>query len=156
MQCFTSEVHMKRTVLLGQCFYVCITRLLSDLPPMTRKDFPQHNGNREYIFSHRVQDANRGRPKSAIIITRSQSFNGMANPHMGSAGRKDAIHPPAIVLGDSFRHHRSPATLQTTRPHSAGPRAQAGFSFRKSPKVPKVPRPNRALLMFQSVKTGTR
>lgn len=130
--------------------------IVSDLPSMTRKDIPQYNGNRDYVFSHKVHDVNRGRPKSAIIITRSQSFNGMANPHMGSAGRKDSVHPPAVVLGESFRHHKNPVAMQSPRPHQPGMRAPAGFSFRKSPKVPKVPRPNRALLMFQSVKRGIR
>ena len=118
---------------------------------MTRKESPQ-NGSRDYILQRSVHDINRGRPKSAIIVTRSQSFNGMANQQAVMGGRRES--PQGVVLGESFRHHRAPA-VQPPRA-VPGSRGAVGFSFKKSPKVPKVPRPNRALLMFQSVKRGIR
>ncbi|KAL4224801.1 Family with sequence similarity 65 member [Mactra antiquata] len=122
-----------------------------NIPSMTRKDFPQHNGHGEYFNSRSTVNVNRGRPKSAIIVTRSQSFNGMANQHVMGL-RRDGTQ--ALVLGDSFRHHRGPP-MPASRA-SPGSRGAVGFSFKKSPKIPKVPRPNRALLMFQSVKRGIR
>ncbi|XP_052800054.1 rho family-interacting cell polarization regulator 2-like isoform X3 [Mya arenaria] len=118
-----------------------------DIPSMTKQDVSHHQGNQEYRGNRYVQEAKRQRPKSAIIVTRSQSFNGMANQ-----GRKDGAQ--AVVLGDSFRHHRA-SPVPPPRP-VPGARGAVGFSFRKSPKVPKVPRPNRALLMFHSVKRGVR
>ncbi|XP_053384673.1 rho family-interacting cell polarization regulator 2-like isoform X2 [Mercenaria mercenaria] len=124
-----------------------------DFPSMTRKESPQQNGSRDYIFQRTVHDINRGRPKSAIIVTRSQSFNGMANQQAVMGGRRES--PQGVVLGESFRHHRGSPAVQPPRA-APGSRGAVGFSFKKSPKVPKVPRPNRALLMFQSVKRGIR
>lgn len=120
---------------------------------MTRKERPRENGDRDYVYKRSVHDINRGRPKSAIIVTRSQSFNGMANQQVMMGGRRE--NPHAIVLGESFRHHRGGPPVQAPRA-SPGSRGAVGFSFKKSPKVPKVPRPNRAVLMFQSVKRGVR
>ena len=118
---------------------------------MTRKDLSTHNGSHDYRPGHSVHEANRGRPKSAIIVTRSHSFGGdMSNTSRdGSPGGS-----PAVVLGESFRHHRGVTTMPPHVKASTAGRAAAGFSFKKSPKVPKVPRPNRALMMFNSVKRG--
>ena len=64
---------------------------------------------------------------------------------------------PAVVLGESFRHHRGgPVLPPHPKASSASKATGGGFHMKKSPKVPKVPRPNRALLMFQSVKKGIR
>ena len=120
---------------------------------MTRKEPPQQNGSQDYVLHRRVHDINRARPKSAIIVTRSQSFNGMANQQAVIGGRRE--NPQGVVLGESFRHHRGAPAVQPPRA-VPGSRGAVGFSFKKSPKVPKVPRPNRALLMFQSVKRGIR
>ena len=120
---------------------------------MTRKDLSTHNGSHDFRTGHSVHDINRCRPKSAIIVTRSQSFKGdMANRDLSPGGA------PAVVLGESFRHHHRGVTAMPPHPKasSASKATGGGFHMKKSPKVPKVPRPNRALLMFQSVKKGVR
>ena len=118
---------------------------------MTRQDVPHYNGNHDQVVHsrHPTSDQKRPRPKSEIIIGRSQSFAGMAE----SSPQKKAA-PGAMVLGESFRHHRG-GTMPVQKSTPVG-KGATGVSFRKSPKVPKVPRPNRALLMFQSVKNGIR
>ena len=76
-----------------------------------------------------------------------------------SSGSRDGSPggaPQAVVLGESFRHHRGVTTMPPHAKTSSASRGAAGFGFKKSPKVPKIPRPNRALLMFQSVKKGIR
>ena len=121
---------------------------------MTRKDLSTPNGSHDYRPGQTVHDINRGRPKSAIIVTRSHSFGGEMSdgPRDGSPGGA----PQAVVLGESFRHHRGATTMPPHVKTSAGSRGAGGFGYKKSPKVPKIPRPNRALLMFQSVKKGLR
>ncbi|KAJ8298725.1 hypothetical protein KUTeg_022785 [Tegillarca granosa] len=64
---------------------------------------------------------------------------------------RSASSSGAPVLGETMRGrghwlHKSPQTS----------RSNVALSFRKSPKVPKIPRPNRTILMFDFVKKGVR
>ncbi|KAL3842257.1 hypothetical protein ACJMK2_020290 [Sinanodonta woodiana] len=122
--------------------------------PMTREDpVVHHNGNGYYNSALSIQDTTGNTPATAIGVSRSKSFYaGMA------ASRQNPVAPgsPSLVLGDSFRHHRSTVSLGIQPKSATAMRATTGFSFKKSPKVPKVPRPNRAFLMFHSVKKGIR
>ncbi|PVD34013.1 hypothetical protein C0Q70_05275 [Pomacea canaliculata] len=83
---------------------------------------------------------------SSQPVLRSHSFGGMsAGSQTGSSTQ---------VLGQSMK--------RSSRPHAhnryhQSPRTSHSFhGLRKSPKIPKKPRPTRALLMFHSIKNGIR
>ncbi|XP_050408049.1 rho family-interacting cell polarization regulator 2 isoform X2 [Patella vulgata] len=94
----------------------------------------------EHDNSHDNMSLKEGRGRGPVCVTRSQSFGGMSSKSSSSSSTP--------VLGDTIK--RTPRVY--THPQHAS--RNAGISFRKSPKVPKVPRPNRALLIFESVKKG--
>ncbi|KAK3102582.1 hypothetical protein FSP39_012348 [Pinctada imbricata] len=106
---------------------------------MTRKD-PFQPDNHVLLENVTTHDKSR-----QISVNRSQSFAGMASKH--------EIYSPtgAPVLGESLRA-KSHWTINRPQQNS---RSTLGVN-RKSPKIPKIPRPNRALLMFESVKKGVR
>lgn len=83
-------------------------------------------------------------------VLRSHSFGGS----LAMKAHHDMQHTPsgAPVLGETLRA-RGHWTLHKNPPTS---KSNVGINFRKSPKLPKVPRPNRTLLMFESVKNGIR
>ncbi|XP_064601476.1 rho family-interacting cell polarization regulator 1-like isoform X2 [Liolophura sinensis] len=102
--------------------------------PMTHKDY-----SRDMSVKEPHNQANHHR---SVAVARSHSFGGMANPRIQSA-------QSTPILGQNIR--RSP---QYVKPSPAA--KTLGFSFKKSPKIPKIPRPSRAALMFESVKKGIR
>ena len=95
-------------------------------------------------------------PTASQPVLRSHSFGGMsggcqttASPQVLGQSIKRGTRPPAHVRHQHQHHHHH---------HTSGSSKSAhGFhALRKSPKVPKKPRPNRALLMFDSIKNGIR
>lgn len=98
----------------------------------------------------------KGRNSNSLIsqpVLRSHSFGGM------SVGQQRAPSPTAQVLGHSMKRGTRPPSHHVHHTHGplSGSKATSGFhALRKSPKVPKKPRPNRALLMFESIKEGVR
>ncbi|KAK3605542.1 hypothetical protein CHS0354_013170, partial [Potamilus streckersoni] len=99
---------------------------------MTRKvPAAHHNGNGYYNSALSFQDATGKTPATGIGVSRSKSFYaGMA------ANRQNPVAPgsPSLVLGESFRHHRSTASLGIQPKSATTMRATTGFSFKKSPK----------------------
>ncbi|KAL8580671.1 hypothetical protein ACOMHN_004713 [Nucella lapillus] len=98
-------------------------------------------------------------PSASQPVLRSHSFGGMSGGPQQvppSSPNKPASSPQ--VLGQSMKRGTRPPVHSMRLHGSAGSRSSAhGFhALRKSPKVPKKPRPNRALLMFDSVKNGVR
>ncbi|XP_069133439.1 rho family-interacting cell polarization regulator 2-like isoform X1 [Argopecten irradians] len=79
-------------------------------------------------------------------VFRSQSFGGMSTRSAPNLGSPSGSTP---VLGETLRGKGWAKSPQASR-------TSLGGSSRKSPKVPKVPRPNRAFLMFDSVRRGIR
>ncbi|XP_063400417.1 rho family-interacting cell polarization regulator 2-like isoform X5 [Mytilus trossulus] len=116
---------------------------------MTRKDPSQiyHNVPLENLNGpHRVSSQPVVDPNHhQIFVTRSHSFAGMAS--RSSQLMESPLGTP--VLGATYR-----SKTQHKVPHS--PRPRSGANYRKSPKVPKIPRPNWTTLMFESVKKGIR
>ncbi|CAC5400599.1 unnamed protein product [Mytilus coruscus] len=116
---------------------------------MTRKDPSQiyHNVPLENLnVPHRVSSQPVVDPNHhQIFVTRSHSFAGMAS--RSSQLMESPLGTP--VLGATYR-----SKTQHKIPHS--PRPRSGGNYRKSPKVPKIPRPNWTTLMFASVKKGIR
>lgn len=55
----------------------CVCCVFADVPSMTKREPSRPSGHGDHS-AKRSQDIRRPRPKSAIIVTRSQSFNGMA------------------------------------------------------------------------------
>lgn len=109
---------------------------------MTRKDPFQ-------LDSHVQLEHVRYNSKSTPVL-RSHSFGGS----LAMKAHHDIQHTPsgAPVLGETLRA-RGHWTLHKNSPTS---KSSTSLSFKKSPKMPKVPRPNRTLLMFDSVKNGIR
>lgn len=114
---------------------------------MTRKDpyQPQGHVRLENVQSFTTPSGGQftREPINRVTVIRSHSFGGMSTRSASSSG--------APVLGETMRGrghwlHKSPQTS----------RSNVALSFRKSPKVPKIPRPNRTMLMFDFVKRGVR
>ncbi|CAH1786452.1 unnamed protein product [Owenia fusiformis] len=83
------------------------------------------------------------RPKLEPNVSRSKSFNGIA-----ALNKSPPVTPTGtMVLGRSVKSPRS---------GYKSPHGSIGFSFKKSGKVPKVPRPHRTMTMFEHVKNGLR
>ena len=81
---------------------------------------------------------------SGSSLKRSLSFGGFLNSK-SLASPTSPLGAP--VLGDSFK--------TSTRPKRKGTSAGYGLSFMaKKPKIPKVPRPQRTLMIFEHVKNG--
>lgn len=110
--------------------------------PVTRKDPFQ-------LDNHVQLEHVRYNSKSTPVL-RSHSFGGS----LAMKAHHDVQHTPsgAPVLGETLRA-RGHWTLHKNSPTS---KSSTSLSFKKSPKMPKVPRPNRTLLMFNSVKNGIR
>ncbi|XP_046369139.1 rho family-interacting cell polarization regulator 2-like isoform X3 [Haliotis rufescens] len=104
---------------------------------MTRKTQPSRHEDKMSLKQERPA-------RATLPVARSQSFGGMSVRSQSSSSSSTS------VLGDTIR--RSPRLYTRPQQTSRG----LGFSFRKSPKIPKIPRPNRALLMFESMKKGIR
>ena len=83
------------------------------------------------------------RNQMPVTVFRSKSFAGMVNVRPRSA-------PGTPVLGETLR--RSPRVY--TQPPQRSKRL--GIGSHKAPKIPKLPQPSRAVLMFESVKKGIR
>lgn len=83
------------------------------------------------------------RNQMPVTVFRSKSFAGMVNARPRSA-------PGTPVLGETLR--RSPRVY--TQPPQRSKRL--GIGSHKPPKIPKLPQPTRAVLMFESVKKGIR
>lgn len=81
------------------------------------------------------------RNQMPVTVFRSKSFAGMANARPRSA-------PGTPVLGETLR--RSPRVYTQTPQRSK----RLGLGSYKPPKIPKLPQPSRAVLMFESVKKG--
>ncbi|BFZ04133.1 hypothetical protein BsWGS_07172 [Bradybaena similaris] len=77
--------------------------------------------------------------RSGAPVSRSHSFGGVS-----IASNMSSASTTPSVLGETIK--RSPRIY--TKPQSGS------RSFRKSPKIPKVPRPSRALMVFDCVKKG--
>ncbi|GAB1609684.1 rho family-interacting cell polarization regulator 2-like [Argonauta hians] len=82
------------------------------------------------------------RNQMPVTVFRSKSFAGMANARPRSA-------PGTPVLGETLR--RSPRVYTQTPQRS---KRLGGLGSYKPPKIPKLPQPSRAVLMFESVKKG--
>ncbi|XP_055998054.1 rho family-interacting cell polarization regulator 2-like isoform X2 [Ostrea edulis] len=110
--------------------------------PMTRKD--------PFQLDNHVQLEHVTCNSKSTPVLRSHSFGGS----LAMKAHHDMQHTPsgAPVLGETLRA-RGHWTLHKNPPTS---KSNVGINFRKSPKMPKVPRPNRTLLMFESVKNGIR
>ena len=81
-------------------------------------------------------------------INRSLSFTSGLRSHRGSMSPSPTgMKTP--VLGQAYR-----ASPMISRKSS--PAGSIGFSFKKNHKIPKVPRPVRAMLLFDSLKKGLR
>ena len=118
---------------------------------MTRKDPAQiyHNVPLEATVPHRVSSQPLVDPyyhhHHQSFVTRSHSFAGMA--HRSSQMMESPMGTP--VLGAALRSRNQRKVPQSPRPSSGG-------HYKKSPKMPKIPRPNWTTLMFESVKKGIR
>ncbi|XP_061177903.1 rho family-interacting cell polarization regulator 1-like isoform X2 [Saccostrea echinata] len=110
--------------------------------PMTRKD--------PFQLDNHVQLEHITHISKSTPVLRSHSFGG----GLVMKAHHDMQHTPsgAPVLGETFRARGHWSLHKNTSTSKSSP----GISFRKSPKMPKVPRPNRTLLMFESVKNGIR
>ena len=82
------------------------------------------------------------KPKPSVGLARSMSFGGLNRPPQQSS-------PTVGVLGYSLKSPRS------SRKNKGSP-GGSGISYKKSPRMPKAPRPHRALVVFESVKKGLR
>ncbi|KAL5006333.1 hypothetical protein ScPMuIL_015139 [Solemya velum] len=87
---------------------------------------------------------------AATAVERSRSFAGMTSRPLSIGSIP--VPGQAPVLGDTIRHSAKGYTMKGAQ----SPHGNLGVSFKKSPKIPKVPRPKRAFLMFDSVKVGLR
>lgn len=115
---------------------------------MTRKDPSQIYHNVPLEVPHRVSSQPLVDPHlqhHQIFVSRSHSFAGMANK--SSQMMESPMGTP--VLGATLRSRTQRKLPQSPRPGSGG-------HYKKSPKVPKIPRPNWTTLMFASVKKGVR
>ena len=79
-------------------------------------------------------------------INRSLSFTSGLRSHRGSMS-PSPTGTKTPVLGQAYR-----ASPMISRKSS--PAGSIGFSFKKNHKIPKVPRPARAMLLFDSLKKG--
>ncbi|XP_070200744.1 rho family-interacting cell polarization regulator 2-like isoform X2 [Littorina saxatilis] len=118
-----------------------------------------HHHHHYYASEMSLKEPN-GRASSPNLATqpvlRSQSFGGMSGGSLPSPGSPASS---SQVLGHSLKRGARPQAHGPRHHHhgSTGSRSSSGFhALRKSPKVPKKPRPNRALLMFESIKNGVR
>ena len=90
----------------------------------------------------------RGSQGSSGGINRSLSFTSGLRSHRGSMSPSPtAMKTP--VLGQAYR----PSPMISRKSSPAG---SIGFSFKKNHKIPKVPRPARAMMLFDSLKKGLR
>ena len=118
---------------------------------MTRKDPSQiyHNVPLDNLSAHHrvssqpIVDPHQNNHQ--IFVSRSHSFAGMASKP--SQMMESPMGTP--VLGATFRSRNQHKVPKSPRPVSGG-------HLKKSPKVPKIPRPNWTTLMFESVKKGIR
>ncbi|XP_076450883.1 rho family-interacting cell polarization regulator 2-like isoform X2 [Babylonia areolata] len=133
-----------------------MTRLYTPQNP-SRSVYHEHPAGTHYQSEMSLKEA-KGRnppPPSSQPVLRSQSFGGM------SGGAQSPSGPTSPqVLGQSMKRGARPPVHHHSRHHHhhpSGSKSASGFhALRKSPKVPKKPRPNRAVLMFESIKNGIR
>lgn len=128
-----------------------MTRLFTPKAPRPPDhEHPSGNHRSTEMSLKEAKGRNPPSPAASQPVLRSHSFGGMSGGCQTTSSTQ--------VLGQSMkRGTRPPAHARHHHHHTSGSKAATGFhALRKSPKVPKKPRPNRALLMFDSIKNGIR